>query len=153
MKSRWNPRDQLWVWKRRLCQLCMGEIPQMSFLRKSLTKTEQTCQLYVLMPEELVGSHSFPLLWIAHLYKKASYGTVREFCEFRGCLGFSDACFLTGCVRWCFFGFFYTVQLVIGKHLYLFSFAPQCHCSSAWAYTAFGSAFTLQEVCVTPGYL
>lgn len=71
-----------------------------------------------------------------------------EFCEFSGFLGFSAACFLTVCVRRCFFGFFYTFQLVIGKHLYLFHFALQSHCCSAWAYTAFGGAWLYSARCV-----
>lgn len=65
-----------------------------------------------LMPEELAGAHT-SLLWIAHLYKKASSRTVREFCEFSGILGFSDACFLTVCVRQYFLGFFHTFQLLV----------------------------------------
>lgn len=96
----------------------MGEIPWMSFLVKSLTKTEQKGQLCALMPEELVESHPFSLLWIAHLYKKqASSGTVREFCEFSGMLGFSAVCFLTVCVRQYFFGFFHTFQLLLSIYI------------------------------------
>lgn len=64
------------------------------------------------MPEELAGAHT-SLLWIARLYKKASSGTVREFCEFSGILGFSAACCLTVCVRQYFLGFFHTFQLLV----------------------------------------
>lgn len=83
--------------------------------------------------------------------EKASSGIVREFCEFSGVLGFSSAGFLTVCVRRCFFGFFHTFQLVIGKHLCFFNFALQSHCYSAWACTAFGGAwlYSARGVCDT----